>query len=575
MPVKPEQKKLPIGHQDFADLIKNPDGEQFYYVDKTMIIQELMDTQATVNLMLRPRRFGKSLALNMMREFFRIDGDPTLFNGLKISQNTDLCTKYHCQYPVLFLDLKSIAGNTAMEAIALLTTLLEDTAEKLSFLADSPRLSKTAKKNFETILSLHTLDRDTEEEEATFRSTLISAPVRLTSMLHEHYGKKVMVLIDEYDAPLNNAYNKGFYDQMVDLIRSIFDKLLKGNDHLRMAFLTGCLRVSKESIFTGMNNLYVWQDQLDFDRDYFGFTEPELSEMLAYYGIPEALPDMRDWYDGFQFSEGHVYCPWDVLNHVRQCLKPRNDRTPLNHWGNTSENAILKKLLSSADKDEQEDYVSVMTGGSIWKPVIRELTYPDLDSSSDALWSVMVASGYLAIRSRDGELCELTAPNREVRWLLSDSLQKYLCSNHDVSQKELLQFSAALPRGDTATIERCLGSILENMLHIHAAAQSSKRRESLYQGILLGLLRHRWLVEAELEAGYGYIDVWFPTSPGQAVILEVKDSGTADLDTACQAAMKQIRDRNYAEGMRKKGAVSVLQYGIAFKGAECRVLLER
>lgn len=568
------KRALPLGVDDFKKIVNNSEPP-YSYIDKSMLIYEIVKSGIQVNLIPRPRRFGKTLNLSMLHQFLTLDADPALFDGLKISQHPDFCKIHQGAYPVLHLDLKDIEGDDYDEACSQMADLLSDLAGSFSDLATSPSLNAKDIKDYNTILHLDDMPQETASDRAKYRSKLKNAPYILTKLMQKHYHKKVVVLIDEYDVPLNHAYTAGYYSKLVSLIRGMFCKLLKGNNNLAFAVLTGCLRISKESIFTGMNNLKVWSGKNNFIGEYFGFTEDEVKAFLDYYQFPEMLGTMRDWYDGFCFERNHVYCPWDVLSFVDQC-RLNGPSKPENYWINTSGNDILKLLLSRADISAQRDYIEVMSGKSIWKTITKELTFSDLDNKgSDTIWSMMVATGYLTVRSEDDGLSELVATNREVRWLLSNSLRDWLAADYSVDTNDIDGFSLALKLGDSSAAETSLHRILSGMFTAHTSSKSIAQRETLYQGILLGLLRQNWMVRAEVQSGDGYVDVYFRISDDQGIVIEVKDAGKKkSLESACNEALDQIRRNNYAASLLEQGCSSVLCYGIAFKKADCKVMLQ-
>ena len=569
------KKALPIGVDLFTEMLKVEPLPRYYYVDKTELIFELINNGDKANLITRPRRFGKSLNLDMLSRFFSRDSDPSLFNGLKISQHKDLCSEHQGKYPVLYIDLKSVCGKNFDKASFKLCQQMQEIARPLSYLASSPELDVDDKNNYDTILHLNRIPRSTPKEQDEFLALLEDAPFVLTEVLKKHFHQQVVVLIDEYDVPLNDAYFNGYYDDMLDLIREMFKKLLKRNTNLAIAVITGCLQVSHESIFIGMNSLNVWDGNNSFVGDYFGFTEDEVKDMLEYYGLSDKLSIIRDWYDGYCFGKQHLYCPWDVLKFMSQCLND-GPGEPENYWVNTSGNDILKMLLSRSDKAVQQDYTAVMSGKTISKTITNKLTYRDLSTQgSKALWSIMVASGYLTVISKTGDKCELAAPNREVRWLLSESLQGWLCSKFKVSDNNIEDFCVAVEQGKTAAAETSLREILTPMLEEYTQHRDKQRREDLYQGILLGILRQMWMVRAEVESGDGYVDISFQSTDEQGFVMELKDAADGTLEQACKEALDQIRRKRYTRTLMSQGCTTVLCYGIAFKKGDCKIVKKR
>ncbi len=568
------KKTTPLGVDNFKKMVTRNDPP-YYYVDKSMLIFEILQNGAAVNLIPRPRRFGKSLNLDMMDRFLSIGTSRKLFSNLKISQREEFCKRHQGKYPVLHLDWKDVAGETYEEACNMLVAELQSVAQRMKSLTKSKYLDADDLEKYNTILHLDKMPQKEKDEKAKFRAALKTAPFVLTELMQKHYRKKVVVLIDEYDVPLNNAYTSGYYSKMNSLIRGIFSKLLKGNENLAFAVLMGCLPIAKESLFTGLNNLRVWTGKSNFVGEYFGFTEDEVKDILEYYQFPEMLETMRDWFEGFRFGRSRVSCPWDVLSFADQC-RLGGPGEPQKFWVNTSGNDIIKLLLSRADSAAQKDYIDLMAGKSIWKTITSELTFSDLDNKgSNAIWSMMVATGYLAVRSEDDGISELAVTNREIRWLLSNSLQDWLCSKYSAKTGDITAFSTALKRGDPDAAETALRSILSGMFTAHTSARSVKRREDLYQGLLLGLLRQNWMVRAEVQSGEGYVDVYFRVSDAQGIVIEVKDAGRrTKLDSVCSEALKQIQDNRYAEALLEQGCSSVLCYGIAFQKADCKVMLK-
>lgn len=564
-----DKKALPIGVDDFETVISQS-SPSYYYVDKSMLLYEILQSGAAVHLIPRPRRFGKSLNLDMLHQFLAMDTRRDLFRGLQISRHEDFCMRHQGQYPVLHLDWKDICGEDYDEACDMLASELQDAAAHMAFLKESRDLDAADLAQYDAVLHLDEMPREEEDQEARFQAALQAAPLVLMQLLEKHYQRKVVVLIDEYDVPLSDSYSSGYGSEMISLMQGIYGKLLKGNDSLAFAVLTGCLTVPKDSIFPGVDNLKVWTGKNNFTGEYFGFTEDEIKPMLDYYQFSELLDTMRDWFDGFQFGGGHVYCPWDVISFVDQC-RSSGPGEPQMFWVNTSGNDIVRRLLSQADRGAQQDYIDLMGGKTIRKAITRELMLSDLDSKGlDAIWSMMVAAGYLSVRSEENGLAELAATNGEIRWLLSQSLQEWLCTACGAKSDDRIAFSLALKQGEPDAAETALHAIL------HAVSRSRKGWKDLRQGILLGLLPPNWMARAEVQFGEDCVEVSFRVSDGRGIVIEVKDAGEQkNLDPICDEALEQIRKNNYAEALLEQGCTSVLCYGIAFQKAKCNVKLQR
>ncbi len=407
------RKKLPVGIENFEEF----SSEDFYYVDKTLFIKELLQNWGKVNLFTRPRRFGKSLNMSMLKCFFEIGGNPKLFEGLKIAREKELCEKYMGKFPVISVSLKSVGGLNFKAASAALKNIIGKEAMRFQFLLESERLSEAEKNSYKRLIKIGTTS------EAIYDitdATLIDSLQTLSQLLEKHYGRKVIILIDEYDVPLDKAFQAEYYDEMVFLIRNLFDNALKTNESLYFAVLTGCLRISKESIFTGLNNLNVMTISDPYFCDSFGFTEDEVTELLNYYGLGDFHDTVRDWYDGYQFGDTSVYCPWDVIKYAQILLKDK-EAEPENYWANTSGNDLIRRLLKKANQTTRNDVERLINGETITKAIRQELTYRDVEDSIDNIWSVLYSKGYLTCRRKvPGKKMELALPNREVRELFID-----------------------------------------------------------------------------------------------------------------------------------------------------------
>ena len=500
------RKKLPIGIDSFEKLRTN----DFYYVDKTGFIADLLRDWGEVNLFTRPRRFGKTLNMSMLKSFFEIGTDKSLFDGLKIAENKELCAEYQGQFPVIFISLKSVDGLTFASAVAALRTVIGDETGRFRFLAQSNRLDANDKKLYHALTAV---------ENGTFSmsdAVLADSLKTLSQLLAKHYGRKVVILIDEYDVPLDKAFQGGYYDEMVSLIRNLFGNALKTNDNLQFAFLTGCLRISKESIFTGLNNLKVHTIADPRYEEYFGFTDADVDEMLAFYGLTSHKQVMQDWYDGYQFGKVSIYCPWDVINYC-DLLRADPEAEPENYWANTSGNGIIRRLLQKADQTTRDEVEQLINGETIVKTVRQELTYRDIEDSIDNIWSVLYSTGYLTSRGRlPGKQMKLALPNREVRELFIDLVKDWFREETRADTSRINRFCAAFPKGDVATIQDMLHDYLWDSISVRDTAVRSNMKENFYHGMLLGLLQSQesWIVRSNAETGIGYSQRYFGRHAG-------------------------------------------------------------
>ena len=557
-------KKLPVGIDSFEKLRK----EDFYYVDKTGLITDLMANWGEVNLFTRPRRFGKTLNMSMLKCFFEIGGDKSIFDGLAISREKTLCETYLGKYPVVFVSLKGVDGLTFDVAYKALSEIVRKEALRLQFLNESERLTTDEKKSLKRITS-------GEYDEMDIRNSL----QMLSSLLEKHYGRKVILLIDEYDVPLDKAYAHGYYDQMIDLIRAMFGAALKTNDSLFFAVLTGCLRVSKESIFTGLNNLKVHSiSDVRYD-EYFGFTDQEVGEMLTCYGLENHHAETREWYDGYRFGEQDVYCPWDVINFCDDlCSDPQ--AKPKAYWINTSSNDLVKDFVEVADKNTQNEIERLIAGETIEKNVRLDLTYAEVHQSIDNLWSVLFTTGYLTHAGKISEdAYKLKIPNREVREVFILQIQEWFKKTFVRDDPPMRMFCKAFQTGDAEAIQKHLNLVLNKMISVMDTKARDEQKENFYHGLLLGLLRSdpTWLILSNAESGDGFSDILIePEDLGAGIVIELKYASTfAGLDDACQRAMMQIRAQRYDERLRNDGRENIMAYGIAFNRKRCRVICEK
>lgn len=558
------KKKLPIGIESFEEIRK----EGFYYVDKTGVIGQLLEKWGKVNLFTRPRRFGKSLNMSMLKAFFEIGGDSALFEGLKISEKKELCEKYMGQFPVISISLKSVEGLSFEAAKKALKDILGVEAGRFYFLTKSSKLTAEEIESYKALLRVGEtgdfLMSDTAMEKAL---------LRLSSLLCKHYGKQVILLIDEYDVPLDKAFQYGYYDEMVSLIRNMFGNALKTNPNLYFAVLTGCLRISKESIFTGLNNLKVLTlTDVRFD-EYFGFTDSEVKDMLEYYGLSEHYGEVKEWYDGYRFGNVEVYCPWDVINYC-DLLKADPNALPQDYWSNTSGNAMVRRFIDKADTRTRDEIERLIAGDEIVKEIHQELTYNELDSSIENLWSVLFTTGYLTQRGQEEKKYRLAIPNNEIRELFISQIREWF---RDVSRKDgetLNQFCEAFPEQNPEKIEEIFSDYLWNTISIRDTASSKK--ENFYHGILLGLLGYKsnWLVKSNAESGLGYSDILVEVPKNRTgIVIELKYAEDGNMDAACEKALQQIEDRDYAAKLKDDGMRNIIKYGIACYKKNCKVML--
>ncbi len=562
--------KLPIGIENFEKLRK----EDFYYVDKTNLIKELLDNWGEVNLFTRPRRFGKSLNMDMLKCFFECGCDAALFEGLNISREKEYCEKYMGSFPVVSVSLKGVSGTDYAMALGMLRFAIGNEALRFQFLSESPRLSERERAQYRQLINVDTSGRHgflmTEE-------VLANSLYTLCACLHKHYGRKTILLIDEYDVPLDKAQQAGYYDDMISLIRNMFGQALKTNSSLRMAVLTGCLRITKESIFTGLNNMNIFSVTDPRFSQWFGFTAGEIREMLDYYGFADKSEDLREWYDGYRFGSTDIYCPWDVINYVSLLLADPLAK-PQAFWVNTSGNDIIRRFISMATGSTRREIERLVDGESVAKPVNQNLTYRDLYKNIGNLWSVLFATGYLTQRGEreDGAL-QLAIPNREIRQIFAEQILDWFQEEAHKDTPRLDAFCDSFPRGDAHTAEELFGAYLARTISVRDAGGRKGRRESFYHGVLLGLLSHRedWVLSSNAEAGEGYSDILAEDEAGtMGIVIEVKYAEDGDLEKACLEALEQIDRKGYAEGLRRNGVENILKYGIACYKKRCRILLK-
>ncbi len=562
------RKKLPIGIENFEEF----SVEDFYYVDKTLFIKELLQNWGKVNLFTRPRRFGKSLNMSMLKCFFEIGRDTALFEGLKIAQEKELCEKYLGKFPVISISLKSVWGLTYKAALAALKNIIGKEAMRFQFLRESAHLSDAEKDSYQRLIKIGTTSESIYD---MTDAALIDSLKTLSQLLEKHYGQKGILLIDEYDVPLDKAFQNGYYDEMVNLIRSLFDNGMKTNDSLYFAVLTGCLRISKESIFTGLNNPKVHTiSDVRYD-EYFGFTNADVDELLEFYGLSAYKDTIKDWYDGYRFGDRDVYCPWDVINYCDELLADPGAE-PENYWANTSGNDLIRRLLKKANQSTRNDVEQLINGGTIIKSIRQELTCREVEDSIDNIWSVLYSTGYLTCRRRvPGKKMELALPNREVRELFIELVKDWFEETTRADSGRVSRFCEAFPAGDTDMIQRMLGDYLWDSISVRDTAVRKNMKENFYHGMLLGLLQNQdsWLVKSNAETGEGYSDISIQTPDRVGIVIELKYADDGNLEKACAEALEQIEEKKYAQGLKRWGTKKILKYGIAFYEKECMVVM--
>ncbi len=558
------KKKLPIGIENFEKL----QTEDFYYIDKTNLIKELLTGLAEVTLFTRPRRFGKSLNMSMLKCFFEPGTNKKLFSKLKISEETALCEEYMGKYPVISVSLKGMNAGNYEKALEMAVEVIRSEARRFQYLLDSERLTSYDKEAFIALL-----------QEDMKEGTLCSSLKVLSELLEKHHGSKVILLIDEYDVPLAKAFERGYYDQMVLFVRNMFEYALKTNESLKFAVLTGCMRISKESIFTGLNNLKVLSvAEVQFDEA-FGFTDKEVRELLEYYELSDHYNEIREWYDGYQFGNAEVYCPWDVINYC-DALRVEPDAQPKNYWSNTSSNEAVRRFIQESDKASvRREIENLVAGEVIKKEIHQELTYKDMYASIDNLWSVLFTTGYLTQKGKpEDNRFPLAIPNMEIRNIFTTQIMDFFKENVPKNRAALNEFCKALKNGDAEGVEKQLTEYLRRTISIRDTFVKKQMKENFFHGILLGILSFgdTWSVSSNKESGDGYSDILLETDDGEtSIILELKYADDGNLDTACKKALAQINRNRYEEILLDEGVPHILKYGIAFYKKRCRVMADR
>lgn len=562
------KKILPVGFDSFEEIRSS----NFYYIDKTFFIRELLTKQGKVNLFVRPRRFGKSLNMSMLKAFFEIDCDKSLFEGLEIANDKDLCETYMGKFPVICITLKNAIGLTYAEACDALKRVIGNEARRFRFLAGSGQLDSSDKDMYRALA-------ETKNGCFTMTDSLLADSLRtLSQLLSKHYSKNVILLIDEYDVPLDKAFQSGYYTEMVSLIRSLFGSALKTNPYLHFAVLTGCLRIAKESIFTGLNNLKVFSStSVRFD-EYFGFTGKEIQEMLAYYGLEGKYEIIKSWYDGYRFGKTEVYCPWDVINYCDD-LTDDPDAEPKNYWINTSGNDIIRYLIHKmGDGVLKSEIEALIAGETVEKDIREDLTYNEIYSSIDNVWSLLFMTGYLTQRENLGNSrLRLAIPNMEIRSIFTEQILSMFKEQVSSDGERLKEFCDALERGDAPKAEQLLTAYLGKTISIRDTFARKPAKENFYHGILLGILGYRegWILKSNRESGNGYSDISIRVDEQElGIIIEVKYAERGEFEAVCRGALEQIEQHDYAEKLRGEGCQKILKYGIACYKKECRVMVD-
>ncbi len=558
--------KLPMGIENFERIRK----EGFYYVDKTGLIRDFLENPAYVNLFTRPRRFGKTLNMSMLKYFFETGSDNAIFDGLEISGEKELCEEYMGKFPVISITLKGATGENFEEAKVMLRRIIGKEAMRFRFLLDSDRIDDTERSQYEALISTDKTGTFTMSDDLLKDSLLM-----LSQFLQKHYGQGTVMLIDEYDVPLDKAYRAGYYDSMVELIKVLFGNAFKTNDSLKFAVLTGCLRISKESIFTGLNNFKVYTVKDVRYKEYFGFTDAEVRQMLEYYGLSGQYDAVKEWYDGYLFGNLGIYCPWDVINYCGD-LRDGSVTRPQNYWVNTSSNDIIRRFLSKADATTRDELENLINGGHVKKMIHQELTYRDMDSDIDNLWSILFTTGYLTqvCESEEG-ISTLVIPNREIHWIYVQQIRKWFKDEAQKDTQKLVNLRRAFEENDTAAIEKEFTSYLRKTISIRDTGVKKEMKENFYHGILLGLFGNMdgWKVKSNAESGDGYSDISVEVEDRDiGIVIELKYAENAAFEIACKEALKQIHDRNYEEVLIDDGMKTIYRYGIACYKKRCQVV---
>ena len=567
-----EKRKLPVGVEDFEKIRR----EGFYYVDKTTMIRDLLRKWGEVNLFTRPRRFGKSLNMSMLKAFFEIGCDKTLFDGLAISGEQDLCEKYMGKFPVISVSLKGVNGADYETARALLCSVIGNEAARFRFLLETDRISELEKELYRQLLIT---DPNRQGMYAMPDAVLMGSLKTLSMLLKEYYKTEVIILIDEYDVPLAKASERGYYESMALLIRNLFEQALKTNDSLYFAVMTGCLRVAKESIFTGLNNLKLLSvTSVRFD-EYFGFTDEEVRELLRYYGREDRYEAMREWYDGYRFGNVEVYCPWDVISYCDD-LTDDPEAEPRDYWSNTSSNDVIRHFIEKVDHGLTRSEIEALVSGEILtKEIHEDLTYNRLYDSVDHIWSVLFATGYLTQRGKaEGKRYRLAIPNREIRNIFTEQIMTMFKEAVAKDGESLDAFCAALQKGDAREAERLFTAYLGKTISIRDTSVRKASTENFYHGILLGILGFKsgWYVRSNEESGEGWSDILVRLeNEDTGMIIEIKYAEEGRYAAACEQALRQIEEKDYTAKLKEEGCSLILKYAVACFRKKCRIVCER
>ena len=562
-------KRLPVGMDDFKEIRKS----EFYYIDKTKLIEQVLENWSKVNLFTRPRRFGKTLNMSMLKWFFEIGTDTTFFDGLYISKNQELCEEYMGKYPVVLLSLKSVEGLTFEEARASLCELIAGEVRRFKFLEKSDRLDDDEKNAYHDLIFIQNL------KETILGTKLKFSLKKISELLYKHYGQKAIILIDEYDVPLDKAFQHGYYREMVTLIRGLFGEAFKTNDFLQFAVLTGCLRISKESIFTGLNNFKVYAaNDLRYDEA-FGFTNEEVKQLLADYYLEKHFAEVKEWYDGYHFGNADIYCPWDVINYVDDLVFDPQAR-PKSYWINSSGNELVKRFIGKADTTTRDEIEELIAGYAVEKRIRMDLTYDEIDNTIDNVWSVLFTTGYLTQEGREMDgIYRLIIPNKEVREVfvlqISEWFNRVVANDRASTEK----INRGFLEGNVEDIQRELTHFLGESISVLDTKARNEEKEIFYHGILIGILKSNvsWAVRSNRESGDGYADILIkPKNPDVGIVIELKYARSfKELDQTCERALEQIKDRRYDEALREDGRNEVLAYGIAFWKKRCKVVVDK
>ena len=558
--------KLPMGIEDFKEMRV----QGFYYIDKTGLIKELLEHFGKVNLFTRPRRFGKTLNMSMLKYFFEIGGDSALFDDLEIAKEKELCAKYMGKFPVIAITLKGATGENYVEAKEMLRRMIGKEAMRFQFLMQSENLTEIEKNQYRALVNTDKTGAFTMPDELLKDSLQM-----LSQLLQKHYHQSVVILIDEYDVPLDKAYQSGYYDAMVELIRVLFGNAFKTNSSLYFAVLTGCLRISKESIFTGLNNFNVYTVKDVQYKEYFGFTDNEVKALLKYYGFTDKYNRIKEWYNGYRFGDLDIYCPWDVVSYCH-ALKMNPLTEPQNYWVNTSSNSIIRSFLGRANATTKNEIEQLINGKTVKKRIHQELTYRDLDSRQDHLWSILFTTGYLTqCGTQTGDVTELVIPNKEIQWIFVEQIRDWFDDETIKNRERLENFCRAFEENNVLAIENGFQEYLEDMISIRDTSVRKGMKENFYHGLLLGILGNmdNWIVQSNAESGDGYSDISIEIRRKRiGIVIELKYAENGAFEEACKEAMEQINERNYEKSLEGDGMTTIYKYGIACYKKRCKVI---